>query len=96
MYPTLFVIDFRWLLVVWAIASFLALVEESVWLFGWSKQTRDQLVALGVLGVVIGWVLPRMVGSEGLPIRGYGVMLFAAVAAGVGLSMWRARQHGSS
>jgi phosphatidylglycerol:prolipoprotein diacylglycerol transferase len=93
MYPTLFVIDFRWLLVVWAIAS-LALVARSVVLFGWSKQTRDQLVVLGVLGVVIGWVLPRMVGSEGLPIRGYGVMLFAAVAAGVGLSMWRARRRG--
>ncbi|HEY2895151.1 MAG TPA: prolipoprotein diacylglyceryl transferase family protein [Pirellulales bacterium] len=93
MYPTLFVIDFRWLVLVWAIAS-VALIARSWLLFGWSKQTRDQLVVLGVLGVVVGWVLPRMVGSEGLPIRGYGVMLFGAVAAGVGLSMWRARRRG--
>lgn len=93
MYPTLFVIDFRWLLLAWAIAS-LALVARSWRLFGWSKQTRDQIVVLSVLGAVIGWVLPRMVGSEGLPIRGYGVMLFGAVAAGVGLSMWRAWRRG--
>lgn len=32
--------------------------------------------------------------SEGLPIRGYGVMLLLAVASGVGLAAWRAKRMG--
>jgi phosphatidylglycerol:prolipoprotein diacylglycerol transferase len=39
-------------------------------------------------------VLPGLMEPEGLPIRGYGVMLLLAILAGVGLSMHRARKRG--
>jgi phosphatidylglycerol---prolipoprotein diacylglyceryl transferase len=93
MYQTLFVIDFRWLLGLWAVAT-VVLMARSLKLYGWHAQTRDQAILLAIAGGLIGFVLPGLVGSEGLPIRGYGVMLFLAIAAGVGLSAARARRAG--
>jgi phosphatidylglycerol---prolipoprotein diacylglyceryl transferase len=44
---------------------------------------------------VILWVLPRLADDQGLPIRGYGVMVLLAVMSGLGLLVWRARRAGA-
>jgi phosphatidylglycerol---prolipoprotein diacylglyceryl transferase len=93
MYQTLLVIDYRLLLGIWAVAA-VVLTGWSLARQGWGRETRDQTIMLAGIGVVIAFVFPLLVGSDGLPIRGYGVMLFVAMAAAVGLSMMRARRVG--
>lgn len=93
MYQTLFVIDYRYLLGFWAIVA-TVLTAWSLVRHGWRTETRDQTFMLIGIGAVIAFVFPMLVGSEGLPIRGYGVMLFVAMASAVGLSMVRARRVG--
>lgn len=60
--------------------------------------TSDLIVSGGVLAAVCAtviWVIPVIIGKEqGLPIRGYGVMLLLAVIAGLGVILLRARQMG--
>lgn len=55
----------------------------------------DRTYALVMAGAVAALIifLPRMF-PDGLPIRGYGVMLLAAGVSGVGLAAHRARQQG--
>ena len=69
---------------------------------GWSNETRDLcwgvvLVAAVILGLPFlpQW-FPRGFAllAEGIPVRGYGVMLLLAATAGVGLSCVRANQMG--
>jgi phosphatidylglycerol---prolipoprotein diacylglyceryl transferase len=85
------VFGFGWVLAIWAVAS-LALVTWSYLRHGW-QEARGYLVFLGVFGFVMAFVVPRAF-SEGLPIRGYGVMLLLAVLASVMLGLYRARQVG--
>jgi len=76
------------LLAVWAVGSVLFLA----WLLrrqGWNADTQSYAVLLLIIGGVIWLVLPAV--SEpgfGLPIRGYGAMLLAAVLSGTALSVW--------
>ena len=88
---------FGWglLLAVWAAVS-LALLGWSVWRRGLrSGETGQYVVLLGLLGLVIWQVMPRiMIPGRGLPIRSYGVMLLLAILAGTGLSVWRGRRRG--
>jgi phosphatidylglycerol:prolipoprotein diacylglycerol transferase len=49
---------------------------------------------LAILGGLIAWVLPALDDGAGVPVRGYGVMLLAAVAAGTWLSVIRGRPRG--
>lgn len=87
------IFGFGILLALWAIGSITLLA----WLIrtqGFNADTRAYLPVLAVLGLVI-YFLPRVVGEEqGLPIRGYGVMLLLAVSAGVGLFIRRAWRRG--
>ncbi|HJT36676.1 MAG TPA: prolipoprotein diacylglyceryl transferase family protein [Pirellulales bacterium] len=82
-----------WLLGAWAVVSI-------VWLgwivrrHGWSPEVTGNLPLLATLGAVIAWVLPQLCEPQGLPIRGYGVMLLLGLASGVGLAAYRARQIG--
>jgi phosphatidylglycerol---prolipoprotein diacylglyceryl transferase len=85
------VFGFGWLLAIWAVSS-VALVTWSYLRHGW-REARGYLPLLGVFGFVIAFVVP-MAFSEGLPIRGYGVMLLLAVLASVMLGVYRARQVG--
>ncbi|HVU86396.1 MAG TPA: prolipoprotein diacylglyceryl transferase [Pirellulales bacterium] len=81
------------LLVIWAIASIVFLG----WLVrrqGFSSDTRGYVPVLLVLGAVIAYLLPAISDENGLPVRGYGVMLLVAVTSGVGLSAYRARRMG--
>lgn len=88
---------FGWglLLAVWAAVS-LGVVAWSLWRHGLTwNETGQYVVLLGVLGLVIWQVMPRIVvPGLGLPIRSYGVMLLLAILAGTGLSVWRGRQRG--
>lgn len=51
-------------------------------------------VPLAAAGGMILWGLPALDDGHGVPVRGFGVMLLAAVAAGAWLSIHRGRSHG--
>ena len=61
---------------------------------GWVNETLSYLPMLLVIGAVVVFVLPALKENGGVPIRGYGVMLLAAVVSGVALSIYRARRMG--
>jgi phosphatidylglycerol---prolipoprotein diacylglyceryl transferase len=84
---------FGLLLALWAIGS-AALLAWLVRRHGFGAETRGYLPVLALMGAVIAFVLPAISQSEGLPIRGYGTMLLAAVIVGVGLAVHRARCMG--
>src|SRR5882757_4563865 len=79
------------LLAIWAIAS-AATVIGLVRRHGSATEVLGSLPVLLLLGAAI-LFLPRVF-PEGLPIRGYGVMLLVGITSGVGMSMYRARQGG--
>jgi phosphatidylglycerol:prolipoprotein diacylglycerol transferase len=81
------------LLAVWAAIC----IGRVAWLAarkGWAAEVWGELPMMLVLGAVIAWVLPGMSDGEGLPIRGYGVMVFCGVVAGVALAVYRAKREG--
>jgi len=49
---------------------------------------------LAIVAVMLAWVLPALDDGAGIPVRGYGVMLLVAAAAGTWLSVVRARRVG--
>jgi phosphatidylglycerol:prolipoprotein diacylglycerol transferase len=88
-----------WVLIVWALFG----LGFMAWLIrkqGWNAETRSFLGFVLAVAAVIAFGLPiierAQVGPEnqGLPIRGYGVMLLLAVGSGVGLAAWRAQRMG--
>src|SRR5688572_21279710 len=79
------------LLAIWAVVSaitLLSLVRRQ----GWTGEVWSSLPVMLLAGAVIVF-LPQLF-PEGLPVRGYGVMLLAGISAGVGLAIYRARQAG--
>lgn len=84
----------------WGILLWLWLLVAGIVLALWYKQSGgnwDWLNAVcfsAVIAAVIGWGLPRLAEEQGIPIRGYGVLMLAAVISGVGLALHRARQVG--
>jgi phosphatidylglycerol:prolipoprotein diacylglycerol transferase len=81
------------LLVVWAVTS-LTLLAWLVRRQGFNSDTRGYVPVLLLLGAVIAYLLPAISDENGLPVRGYGVMLLAAVVSGVGMAAFRARRMG--
>ena len=81
------------LLMVWAVAS-VVMLAWLVWRQGWNGDTWGYVPILLLIGAIIGWVLPALCKSEGLPIRGYGVMIMAGVIAGTWLAAWRGKRLG--
>src|ERR1700755_3051672 len=79
------------LLAIWAIAA-------AVTIFGLMRRQGGASEVLGslpvllLLGAAIVF-LPRVF-PDGLPVRGYGIMLLIGITSGVGLAMYRARQGG--
>jgi phosphatidylglycerol:prolipoprotein diacylglycerol transferase len=100
MLQTLFIIPrelwgvplFVWLLGVWAIVSGVLLFQRAR-AASWQVALAENWLTMLITAVVI-VVLPGLMEPEGLPIRGYGVMLLLAIVSGVGLSVHRARQRG--
>ncbi|TWT33097.1 prolipoprotein diacylglyceryl transferase family protein [Blastopirellula retiformator] len=87
---------FGWLLIAWTIVSIIllaALIRRQ----GWNKETSSYLPMIIIVAVVIAFGLPMFVAQHGgIPIRGYGVMLLAAVVAGVSFASHRAQKMGLS
>jgi len=84
---------FGLLLVLWAIGSVVFLA----WLVrrqGFNSDPQGYLPLLLIIGGAIWLVLPKLCDAEGLPIRGYGMMLLLAVVSAVGLAAWRAKRVG--
>jgi phosphatidylglycerol:prolipoprotein diacylglycerol transferase len=79
------------LLAIWAVVT-AATVIGLVRRHGWNAETLGSLPVLLLAGAAI-LFLPRVF-PEGLPIRGYGVMLLLGITTGVGMAMYRARQGG--
>lgn len=61
---------------------------------GPSAEVWNELPVMLVIAAIIAWVLPALSDSQGLPIRGYGVMLFLGVISGVALAAYRAQREG--
>jgi phosphatidylglycerol:prolipoprotein diacylglycerol transferase len=87
------VFGFGLLLAVWAVAG-VALLAWLVRRQGFSADTWSYLPILLLIGAIIAWVLPALCERQGLPIRGYGVMIMLAVVAAVSLAAWRAKRLG--
>ena len=86
---------FGWgiLLTAWAIGGGVALVRAA------RRQGLGAAVAslgpsLAIVAAVVLWVAPTLAEEGGVPVRGYGVMLLAAAAAGTWLSVRRGRAAG--
>ena len=87
------VFGFGLLLALWGVGSVLYLG----WLIrrqGFNADTRSYLPVILLAGLVIAFVLPAICDERGFPIRGYGVMLGAAVAVGVAMAVYRGRRMG--
>jgi len=81
------------LLAVWAVAGAAGLA------IAWRRGgAREALVGLGLplllAGLMIAWLLPALDDGRGVPVRGYGLMLLLAAAAGMWLSVVRGRRAG--
>ena len=81
------------LLALWAVAGGIGLVVA------WRRNgAREALLGLGfplaLAGAMILWLLPALDDGAGVPVRGYGVMLLLAAAAGTWLSIRRGRRAG--
>ena len=75
----------------------MASVALLAWLFAdkdFNSDTRGYVPVLLLLGAVIAFLLPAISDADGLPVRGYGVMLLVAVVSGVGMAVYRARRMG--
>lgn len=79
------------LLGIWAIAS-AATIIGLLRKHGGTTEVLGSLPVLLLIGAAI-FFLPRIF-PEGLPVRGYGLMLLVAITSGVGIAMYRARQGG--
>ena len=86
---------FGWgiLLAVWAVGG-AVLLAWTARREGLPAALRNLALPLAVAGAMILWLLPGLDDGAGVPIRGYGVMLLAAVAAGTGLAIVRGRRAG--
>ncbi len=61
---------------------------------GWTSELWGEVFMMLLLAAVIAKVLPALCDSEGLPLRGYGVMVFLGVVAGVALAAYRVKKEG--
>lgn len=83
---------FGLLLAVWAVVSVLA-IAVLIRRHGFGQETQSYVPVLGMIGLAI-YSLPNLADSQGLPVRGFGVMLLFALVAGLWLAIRRARQVG--
>jgi phosphatidylglycerol---prolipoprotein diacylglyceryl transferase len=106
MHPTLFhipsqlpgglpVFGFGLLLAAWAIYS-VGFFGWLVWRRGLTADTWSYVPIFLLVAAVIIWLLPAISKGEGLPIRGYGVMVLLGVVSGTALASYRAKKVGVS
>ncbi len=63
---------------------------------GWNRELSSSLLFLVVVGLVIAFILPAVTKPEGIPVRGYGTMLFIAIVSSTALCIFRGRSRGYS
>lgn len=93
MLQTLFHLPLNWLVALWALAS-VASIGWAARQQGIRSALKGYLPTVLIVGAIISLLLPALSEREGLPIRGYGVMLLMGLMSGVGLAMYRARRMG--
>lgn len=81
------------LLAVWAVCGGAAFLWAAL-RHGVSQAAVSVGLPLAVMGGMIAWALPALDDGQGVPVRGYGVMLLLAAAAGTWLSIVRGRRVG--
>ena len=81
------------LLILWAIVA-VGMLSWHIWRRGLSGRIVEDVLLLLVFGGLIRYVLPNIGDAQGLPVRGYGVMLLIAVLASVGLLVYRGKRLG--
>ena len=84
---------FGLLLAAWAACAAVA-VWRSLGRRGWRGTAQALGLPLAVTGALVAFVLPALDDGRGIPVRGYGVMLLVAAAAGTWLSIRRGRAFG--
>ena len=86
---------FGWglLLAAWGIVA-LAALAWAARSQGWRNAVASLGGPLAIAAAMILWLLPALDDGQGVPIRGYGMMLLAAAAAGTWLSIARGRRMG--
>ncbi len=87
------VFGFGLLLAAWGAFS-LGLLGWLAWRQGFSGDTWSYVPLLLLIGAIIAWVLPALDKGQGLPIRGYGVMMLVGVLSATALAAWRGRRMG--
>lgn len=82
-------------------------VLAALWLLGWGVVMGWHALRRGVDGEFWAYAQPAVIGAlvlifaprfapQGVPIRGYGVMLLIAISVGVAMAVHRAQRHGIS
>jgi phosphatidylglycerol---prolipoprotein diacylglyceryl transferase len=107
MLSTLFHIPTRLTLGEWSVPLFgwgLALAVWAVWAAvtvgrslvqrGWRDTATALAMPVAIMAGLIAFVLPALDDGQGIPVRGYGVMLLIAATAGTWLSIRRGRSMG--
>jgi phosphatidylglycerol:prolipoprotein diacylglycerol transferase len=107
MLSTLFHIPTRLTLGEWSVPLFgwgLALAVWAVWTAvivgrslvqrGWRDTATALAMPVAIMAGLIAFVLPTLDDGQGIPVRGYGVMLLVAATAGTWLSIQRGRSMG--
>jgi len=86
-------VGFGLFLAAWALVA-AVLMGRAVAAHGWRFAVETLGLPLSIAAAAIIWVLPALDDGQGVPVRGYGVMLLAAAAAGIWLSIVRGRRLG--
>src|SRR5687767_8474774 len=93
------VFGFGWALGVWVALSLVTLAVL-IRRQGWNQDTASYLPLQILVALMIAFFLPRLEAMTpegvplGLPVRGFGAMMAAAMVAGVGMALYRAQQMG--
>jgi len=87
------VFGFGLLFALWAVAG-AGLLAWLAWRQGFNADTWGYVPILLLIGAIVAWVLPALCNEQGLPIRGYGVMMLLAVASATALAVWRGKRVG--
>ncbi|MEI6240711.1 MAG: prolipoprotein diacylglyceryl transferase family protein [Planctomycetia bacterium] len=80
-------------LAIWAVCG-AVMVARSLLHRGWRDTAAALAVPLAITGGLIAFILPALDDGQGIPVRGYGMMLLVAAAAGTWLSIRRGRSSG--
>lgn len=80
-------------LLLWAVVGGIVILRAAR-TRGWQDAIATTALPIAVIGGVVVWLLPALDDGQGVPIRGYGMMLLLAAIAGTWLSIVRGRAHG--